>query len=291
MTTEGSEKGSRVSLSIKKYSRDRSHAQHDSHLSALLQESRGTECHLRLRHHPAAAEPQVSSSRVWVQLPFLGDEAVPTSVEVPDVLLDRLVYVSGYRPKDMPGKSLPRKSDGNCVAPGSNQLVYMAKAEVGMSGEPVWLGFRGGGDSCGHTVSLASLHFLPVRLTLFRFRLSKCPNIRIPSPSFCHSRITCSAAYSFRLTFVLNQQLWRLYRHPRRRSTKQRYTPKPRILAYRLRVAWHRLDSQIPPLRRLFDLHYAPTRASISDSRVPEDFRRSPFLSSYLFNKSSYRTV
>lgn len=57
-----------------------------------------------------------------------------------DVLQDRWVYVSGYRPIDT---DLPRRSEGKCDRPNSNQLTYKADTEPGMSGGPVWIGFRG----------------------------------------------------------------------------------------------------------------------------------------------------
>ncbi|KAH8887284.1 hypothetical protein GQ53DRAFT_827448 [Thozetella sp. PMI_491] len=59
-----------------------------------------------------------------------------------DMLQDRLLYVSGYRPWEFP-PAQPRKSEGNCVSSGEDQLQYKAKTEEGMSGGPVWLGFRG----------------------------------------------------------------------------------------------------------------------------------------------------
>ncbi|EFW98790.1 cytochrome c oxidase assembly protein [Grosmannia clavigera kw1407] len=55
----------------------------------------------------------------------------------------RLLYVSGYLPKDSGKGGEPRRSEGNCVQAGSSQLVYRADTEAGMSGGPVWLGFRG----------------------------------------------------------------------------------------------------------------------------------------------------
>lgn len=59
-----------------------------------------------------------------------------------DVLQNQLLCVSGYRPGDSPSNS-PRRSDGSCVQTSGYQLVYKANSPQGMSGGPVWLGFRG----------------------------------------------------------------------------------------------------------------------------------------------------
>lgn len=59
-----------------------------------------------------------------------------------DVLQNQVLCVSGYRPEDSPSNS-PRRSDGNCVQTSGYQLVYKANSQQGMSGGPVWLGFRG----------------------------------------------------------------------------------------------------------------------------------------------------
>lgn len=61
----------------------------------------------------------------------------------PDVLQGRSLYVSGYRPQDSPSNGPPRRPEGSCVQTNSHQLVYKARTEEGMSGGPVWLGFRG----------------------------------------------------------------------------------------------------------------------------------------------------
>lgn len=71
--------------------------------------------------------------------PLLNSNAEPEK----DVLQDRPLYVSGYRPKDLPSTGPPRRAEGLCVQAGRNQLVYTADAEEGISGGPVWLGFRG----------------------------------------------------------------------------------------------------------------------------------------------------
>ncbi|KAG8532881.1 uncharacterized protein KY384_002759 [Bacidia gigantensis] len=64
-----------------------------------------------------------------------------------DVLQNRALSVSGYKPQDSPQNSkptnLPRRAEGSCVKANSYQLMYSAKTEEGMSGGPVWLGFRG----------------------------------------------------------------------------------------------------------------------------------------------------
>lgn len=59
-----------------------------------------------------------------------------------DILQDSLVYVSGYMPGDTPPDS-PRRSEGRCIRATSKQLNYAADAMQGMSGGPVWIGFRG----------------------------------------------------------------------------------------------------------------------------------------------------
>ncbi|KAI8963486.1 hypothetical protein F5Y11DRAFT_356292 [Daldinia sp. FL1419] len=66
-----------------------------------------------------------------------------TECENKDVLQDRMVYVCGYTPKDSPLENQPRRSEGKCVAANKFQLRYDADTEQGMSGGPVWIGFRG----------------------------------------------------------------------------------------------------------------------------------------------------
>ncbi|KAI5462815.1 hypothetical protein BGZ63DRAFT_462195 [Mariannaea sp. PMI_226] len=77
--------------------------------------------------------------------PPLRGDAAPKGEEEKDMVQDRNLYVSGYRPvvQDSPGKGPPRRSDGKCVLAGTHQLIYKAKTEEGISGGPVWLGFRG----------------------------------------------------------------------------------------------------------------------------------------------------
>ncbi|KAI1103040.1 hypothetical protein F4804DRAFT_342806 [Jackrogersella minutella] len=60
-----------------------------------------------------------------------------------DILQDSVVYVSGYMPGDSPSDKPPRRSEGRCVRTFARQLQYKADAMQGMSGGPVWLGFRG----------------------------------------------------------------------------------------------------------------------------------------------------
>ncbi|KAI1088291.1 hypothetical protein F5B19DRAFT_486041 [Rostrohypoxylon terebratum] len=59
-----------------------------------------------------------------------------------DILQDSSVYVSGYMPGDSPPNS-PSRSQGTCIRATSKQLHYTADTIQGMSGGPVWVGFRG----------------------------------------------------------------------------------------------------------------------------------------------------
>ncbi|KAI2603194.1 uncharacterized protein GGS25DRAFT_528234 [Hypoxylon fragiforme] len=60
-----------------------------------------------------------------------------------DVMHDKAVNVSGYRPEDSPPQELPKRSEGRCVRAGDSQLQYNAQTVQGMSGGPVWVGYRG----------------------------------------------------------------------------------------------------------------------------------------------------
>lgn len=60
-----------------------------------------------------------------------------------DVMHDKVVNVSGYRPEDSPPQELPKRSEGRCVRAGDSQLQYNAQTVQGMSGGPVWVGYRG----------------------------------------------------------------------------------------------------------------------------------------------------
>ena len=75
--------------------------------------------------------------------PPLQSDASSADENEKDVLHDRLLYVSGYRPNDLPSGGPPRKSDGSCIQTNPHQLVYKANTVKGMSGGPVWLGFQG----------------------------------------------------------------------------------------------------------------------------------------------------
>ncbi|KAI1409213.1 hypothetical protein F5Y13DRAFT_182117 [Hypoxylon sp. FL1857] len=63
--------------------------------------------------------------------------------EEKDLLQDREVYVSGYMPGDSPLDDPPRRSEGKCIRANAHQLQYRADTIAGMSGGPVWIGFRG----------------------------------------------------------------------------------------------------------------------------------------------------
>ncbi|KAI1385440.1 uncharacterized protein F4822DRAFT_445392 [Hypoxylon trugodes] len=72
-----------------------------------------------------------------------GDTPVPVDEEESDILLGSSVYVSGYVPDNSPPKKHPSRSEGKCIRTYTQQLHYKAKTEPGMSGGPVWIGFRG----------------------------------------------------------------------------------------------------------------------------------------------------
>ncbi|KAI0114644.1 hypothetical protein F4776DRAFT_673916 [Hypoxylon sp. NC0597] len=75
--------------------------------------------------------------------PLPGVNTDSTEDEEKDLLYDRDVYVSGYTPGDSPYDDPPRRSEGKCIRTNSHQLQYKADAMQGMSGGPVWIGFRG----------------------------------------------------------------------------------------------------------------------------------------------------
>ncbi|KAI2470762.1 hypothetical protein F4781DRAFT_421153 [Annulohypoxylon bovei var. microspora] len=75
--------------------------------------------------------------------PLLGESINSSKGEEKDILQDSLIYVSGYTPGDSPPDNPPRRSEGKCIRAKSNQLQYTADAMQGMSGGPVWMGFRG----------------------------------------------------------------------------------------------------------------------------------------------------
>ncbi|KAI0380478.1 hypothetical protein F5Y04DRAFT_289461 [Hypomontagnella monticulosa] len=56
------------------------------------------------------------------------------------IIRGRWVYVGGYKPGET---EFPRRSDGICTREMLTQLTYKANTEPGMSGGPVWMGFRG----------------------------------------------------------------------------------------------------------------------------------------------------
>lgn len=53
------------------------------------------------------------------------------------------VSIGGYRPGDDPQKDRPRKSSGKCLACRDAQLEYDVEAAEGISGGPVWVGYKG----------------------------------------------------------------------------------------------------------------------------------------------------
>ncbi|KAI1773219.1 hypothetical protein F4818DRAFT_120906 [Hypoxylon cercidicola] len=63
--------------------------------------------------------------------------------KVKDVLQGALLYVSGYAPEDSPIDEPPKRSAGTCIRPRRGDLTYEADTIQGMSGGPVWIGFRG----------------------------------------------------------------------------------------------------------------------------------------------------
>ncbi|KAI1654316.1 hypothetical protein F4813DRAFT_392822 [Daldinia decipiens] len=75
--------------------------------------------------------------------PQLGEGAAYTEDEGKDILRDHMVYVCGYAPEDLPPDKSPRRSEGRCIGTLLHQLRYDANTKPGMSGGPVWVGFRG----------------------------------------------------------------------------------------------------------------------------------------------------
>ena len=67
----------------------------------------------------------------------------PDDINEKDVLQDKALHVSGYRPEDSPSSSSPRRSAGVCTTAEPDRLLYDADTKPGMSGGPVWLGYRG----------------------------------------------------------------------------------------------------------------------------------------------------
>lgn len=80
--------------------------------------------------------------------------------EEKDILLDREVSITGYKPEDDPKTKVvvrgaspgeqrvekghpPRRASGDCVDANEDQLWYKGNLVGGISGSPVWLGFRG----------------------------------------------------------------------------------------------------------------------------------------------------
>jgi hypothetical protein len=75
--------------------------------------------------------------------PPLDENATFSDEQEADVLQNRWLYVSGYRPDDSPATGPPQKASGKCLKTGKSQLQYEAEAIPGISGGPVWLGYRG----------------------------------------------------------------------------------------------------------------------------------------------------
>ncbi|KAI1136478.1 hypothetical protein F5Y05DRAFT_391420 [Hypoxylon sp. FL0543] len=75
--------------------------------------------------------------------PVPGEYTNSPEDEEKDLLQGREVYVSGYRPQDSPPGNPPRRSEGKCIRTNAHQLYYHADTTQGMSGGPVWIGFRG----------------------------------------------------------------------------------------------------------------------------------------------------
>ncbi|KAI1076035.1 hypothetical protein F5B20DRAFT_557248 [Whalleya microplaca] len=75
--------------------------------------------------------------------PLLGEVPISSGEAEKDMLQDRLVYVCGYTPEDSPSDGSPRRSEGQCIRTYQHQLQYKADTKPGMSGGPVWIGFRG----------------------------------------------------------------------------------------------------------------------------------------------------
>ncbi|KAI1478662.1 hypothetical protein F4774DRAFT_384673 [Daldinia eschscholtzii] len=75
--------------------------------------------------------------------PQVGTASTYNEYEDKDILQDRMVYVCGYTPDDSPPECSPRRSEGKCVGTNLHQVRYEADTKPGMSGGPVWVGFRG----------------------------------------------------------------------------------------------------------------------------------------------------
>ncbi|OTA96609.1 hypothetical protein M434DRAFT_27759 [Hypoxylon sp. CO27-5] len=75
--------------------------------------------------------------------PLPGENTDFAEDEEKDLLHERDVYVSGYTPADLPTDNPPRRSEGKCIRTNVHQLQYKADTVQGMSGGPVWIGFRG----------------------------------------------------------------------------------------------------------------------------------------------------
>ncbi|KAI1468233.1 uncharacterized protein F4812DRAFT_470861 [Daldinia caldariorum] len=75
--------------------------------------------------------------------PESGEGSNYSEHESKDILQGRTVYVCGYAPEDSPHEKSPRRSEGECVGVNLHQVRYEADTKPGMSGGPVWLGFRG----------------------------------------------------------------------------------------------------------------------------------------------------
>ena len=69
--------------------------------------------------------------------------ATAADEEEQDALQGRSLYVSGYLPEVF-SPLPPSRTEGKCLVAGQHQLQYLAEALPGISGGPVWLGFRGG---------------------------------------------------------------------------------------------------------------------------------------------------
>ncbi|KAI0011060.1 hypothetical protein F4779DRAFT_626740 [Xylariaceae sp. FL0662B] len=75
--------------------------------------------------------------------PSSGEGTKSSEEEEKDMLQDRPLYVCGYEPNDKPSDRPPGRSEGQCIRPSRHQLQYKANTKPGMSGGPVWIGFRG----------------------------------------------------------------------------------------------------------------------------------------------------
>ncbi|KAI0121865.1 hypothetical protein F4814DRAFT_406812 [Daldinia grandis] len=75
--------------------------------------------------------------------PNLEKGAAYTEDKDKDILWDHMVHVCGYIPEESPPGKSPRRSEGKYVGANSHNLRYDADTRPGMSGGPVWVGFRG----------------------------------------------------------------------------------------------------------------------------------------------------